>query len=256
MDELSAAGVPIYAERGPGGGFALLDGWRTRLTGLTAEEAQALMLTGLPAAAADLGFGQTAAAARLKVLAALPQAAGEEARRVEERFHLDPAPWGRRPNASRDDLRLVAQAVWECRRLRLRYESWSGERERRLEPLGVVLKAGDWYFVALRRGQPAIHRLDRARDIVLLEETFERPANFDLARAWEAAVASFEASQRRHRARIRVREDVLWRVDAVGADMAEAIRAAAPDAQGWREAEASVESLGVTAAGRPVHAEA
>ena len=247
VDELSAAGVPIYAERGPGGGIDLLDGWRTRLTGLTGEEAQALMLSGLPAAAADLGLGQTAAAARLKVLAALPQAAGEEARRVEERFHLDPAAWGRRPSASRQDLRLVAQAVWECRRLRLRYESWSGDKERTLEPLGVVLKAGDWYFVAPRRGQPAIHRLDRARDLVLLEESFERPARFDLARAWEAAVASFEASQRRHAARIRVSERALWRIDALGADMAEAIRAAAPDAHGWREAEAPIESLGVAA---------
>ena len=247
VDELSAAGVPIYAERGPGGGFDLLDGWRTRLTGLTSDEAQALMLSGLPAAAADLGLGQTAAAARLKLLAALPQSAGEGARRVEERFHLDPAPWNRRPTASREDLRLVAQAVWECRRLRLRYESWTAERERTLEPLGVVLKAGDWYFVALRRGQPAIHRLDRARDIVLLHDAFERPANFDLARAWEGAVASFDASQRRHTARIRVSERAMWRIDSLGADMAEAIRAAAPGADGWREAEARIESIAVAA---------
>ena len=247
LDELSAAGVPIYAERGPGGGLDLLDGWSTRLTGLTSEEAQALMLSGLPAAAADLGLGQTAAAARLKVLAALPHAAGEEARRVEERFHLDPAPWGRRPSASREDLQVVAQAVWECRRLRLRYESWTGDKERTLEPLGVVLKAGDWYFVAPRRSQPAIHRLDRARDITLLDETFQRPPDFDLARAWEAAVASFEASQRRHTARIRVLERVLWRIDALGIDMAEAIRAAVPDAEGWREAEAPIESLAVAA---------
>ncbi len=247
VDELSAAGVPIYAERGPGGGFDLLDGWRTRLTGLTSEEAHALMLSGLPAAAADLGLGQTAAAARLKLLAALPQSAGEGARRVEERFHLDPAPWNRRPTASREDLWLVAQAVWECRRLRLRYESWTGETQRTLEPLGVVLKAGDWYFVASRRGQPAIHRLDRARELVLLDDIFERPASFDLARAWEAAVAAFETSQRRHTARIKVSERAMWRIDSLGADMAEAIRAAMPDAAGWREAEAPIEGLAVAA---------
>src|SRR3546814_6370967 len=90
IDALSAAGVPVYADKGPGGGFALLDGYRTRLTGLTAAEAEAVLLMGLPGPASDLGLAEPASAARLKLVAALPAAAGDSARRIGDRFHLDP----------------------------------------------------------------------------------------------------------------------------------------------------------------------
>jgi len=93
IDQLSAAGVPVYADIGRNGGFALLDGWRTRLTGLTAPEAQALFLAGLPGPAAELGLGDHVAQAELKLLAALPTDWQQEARRISTRFHLDPAGW-------------------------------------------------------------------------------------------------------------------------------------------------------------------
>jgi len=242
IDALSAAGVPVYGERGAAGGFALHDGWRTQLTGLTGGEAEALLLAGVPVAAADLGLGATAQAVRLKLLAALPADASTAARRVAERFHVDHAPWHQRPSASRDDLRLLAQAVWECRQVRLRYESWSGAQARTLEPLGVVLKAGVWYFVAQRRGRATIHRLDKARDLTLLEKTFERPREFDLAAAWRTAVESFEAGLIEASARVRVRDAAMSRLDRLGAAMAEPIRAA-PVVDGWREAEAPIEGV-------------
>jgi len=204
VDELSAAGVPIYAERGASGGFALLDGWQTRLTGMTGEEAEAILLSSLPATAADLGLGETAARARLKLFAAMPAQSSAAAQRVADRFHFDPVPWHRRPAPRREDLRLLARAVWECRRLGLTYDSWAGAKRRILEPLGIVLKAGEYYFVALRRGRPAIHKLDYARDLALLDETFERPNAFDLAAAWRDALDQFEASLRHDIARLRV----------------------------------------------------
>src|SRR5216683_2126963 len=95
IDELSAAGVPVYAERGRAGGFQLLEGWRTRLTGLTEPEARALFLAGLPGPAAELGLGDVMAAAQLKLLAALPADWQADARRVSARFHLDPVGWFR-----------------------------------------------------------------------------------------------------------------------------------------------------------------
>lgn len=244
VDELSAAGVPIYAERGAAGGFALLDGWQTRLTGMTGEEAEAILLSSLPATAADLGFGESAATARLKLFAAMPAQSSVAARRVADRFHFDPVPWHRRPAPRREDLRLLSRAVWECRRLALTYDSWAGPKPRVLEPLGIVLKAGEYYFVAMRRGRPAIHKLDYARDLVLLDESFARPAEFDLAAAWQDALAQFEASLRRDIARLRVAPDAMSRLGSLNADMVEPIFAATPGPDGWREAEVPIESIG------------
>jgi predicted DNA-binding transcriptional regulator YafY len=243
VDELSAAGVPVYAERGAAGGFALLDGWQTRLTGMTGEEAEAILLSSLPATAADLGFGETAATARLKLFAAMPAQSSAAAQRVADRFHFDSVPWHRRPEPRRDDLRLLARAVWECRRLSLTYESWSGPKARTLEPLGIVLKAGEYYFMALRRGRPAIHKLDNARDLVLRDDRFTRPAGFDLAAAWRDALARFEAGLRHGIARLRVAPGAMSRLGTLNADMAEPVFAAPPGADGWREADVPIESV-------------
>src|SRR5260221_13395621 len=147
IDELSAAGVPVYAERGRESGFQLLDGWRTRLTGLTAPEAQALFLAGLPGPAAELGLAELMEAAQRKLLAALPAGWQADARRVGTRFHLDPVGWFRF-TAPTDHLPAIAEAVWTERRLGIRYESWHGIVERKIEPLGLVLKAGTWDLAA------------------------------------------------------------------------------------------------------------
>jgi len=242
-DHLSASGVPIYADRGPGGGFALLEGYRTRLTGMTPDEAEALIFAGLPMTADDLGLGSEATAARLKFLAALPSETSEAARRVSDRFHFDPSPWHRRRSASTETLRSLARAVWEGRRLRLVYESWKGSSVQVVEPLGVVLKAGDWYFMAIRRTRPAIYRLDKIEALTVLDETFDRPADFDLTAAWRDAVASFEVSLRRGKATLRVRPEAMGRLDVLGADMADPVRAALPDADGVRQAQVDIEGV-------------
>jgi predicted DNA-binding transcriptional regulator YafY len=137
IDQLSAAGVPVYADRGPGGGFSLLDGYRTKLTGLTAAEAQALALAGLPGPAADLGLGEALGAGRLKLLAAIPDGMREGAGRVGERFHFDPTDWYRRASVP-PHLAAVARAVWAERRLRIRYESWSRTVRRTVDPVNLI----------------------------------------------------------------------------------------------------------------------
>jgi predicted DNA-binding transcriptional regulator YafY len=242
VDELSAAGVPIYADRGAGGGFSLLDGWRTQLTGMTADEAEAMLLASLPGAASDLGFGATAATARLKLLAALPGASGARAQRIADRFHLDSALWHRRPEGPPESLRFLAQAVWDSRRVKVSYESWTGRSTSIIEPLGVVLKTGEWYFVAKRRGRPAIHKLANVERLELLDETFDRPERFDLATAWGEAVSAFEASLRRTTARLRVHERALSRLETLGAEIASPLLAAEP-VDGWREATVWIESI-------------
>jgi predicted DNA-binding transcriptional regulator YafY len=191
IDQLSASGVPVYADVGRNGGFMLMDGWRTRLTGLTAAEAQALFLAGLPGPAAELGLGQEMADAELKLLAALPADWQAEARRVSSRFHLDPRGWFQ-PTATVGALRRIADAVWSERRIVVTYESWTAVKERILEPLGLVLKSGLWYMVARSDGQSRTYRLDAIRSLEVTDDRFDRPADFDLVAYWTQSTAQFE----------------------------------------------------------------
>jgi predicted DNA-binding transcriptional regulator YafY len=148
---MSAAGVPVWAERGRNGGFQLQDGWRTKLTGLTAAEASAIFLAGLPGPAAELGLGDAMTSAQLKLLAALPADWQAGANRVGSRFHLDPVDWFRSAEPV-EHLRSVAEAVWQERRLKVRYRSWKRVSDRLVDPMGLVLKAGTWYMVARADG--------------------------------------------------------------------------------------------------------
>ncbi|WP_431982522.1 helix-turn-helix transcriptional regulator [Streptomyces qinglanensis] len=162
IEALSGAGVPVHADRGPAGGFRLLAGYRTRLTGLTGSEAGSLFLSGLPGPVRELGLGAVLATAQLKVRAALPAPLAEHSRLVQDRFHLDAPAWFRDPDPV-PFLPTVARAVWEQRELRVRYRRWRGETRRALHPLGIVLKGGIWYTVAVTAepDEPdGVHRTD------------------------------------------------------------------------------------------------
>ena len=175
VDQLSAADVPIYADRGPSGGFQLLDGYRTKLTGLSPAEPETLSLAGLPGPAAQLGLADVLTAAQLKLSAALPERARANAGRVAARFHLDPVGWFR----SADDAKLlptIANAVWNEKCLDVRYRRPEGAVERQLQPLGLVLKAGVWYLVAQVGDQPRTYRVSNIIDLAVTEESFERAA--------------------------------------------------------------------------------
>lgn len=242
VEALSAAGVPVYAERGPGGGFHLLDGYQTRLTGMTAAESESLLLLGLSGPAAELGLGEPVAAARLKLLAALPREATAGARRVADRFHLDPADWYRRPRPPAH-LATIAQAVWHGHQVSIAYESWAARVRRQLDPLGLVLKAGAWYLVARCAGSLRTYALAKIESVDLLDSSFEAPPDFDLARHWHDSVRRFEASLRRESATLRVAASAHSRLDRLGADIADAVLAAPPDADGWRTAIVPIESV-------------
>jgi predicted DNA-binding transcriptional regulator YafY len=250
VDELSAAGVPIWADRGRAGGFQLQPGWRTRVDGLTASEAQAMFLGGLPGPAAELGLGEAMASAQLKLLSALPESWRDDARRVSSRFHLDPIDWYRGPAAT-DHLPAISQAVWNERRIEVRYESWSAVVDRRLDPLGLVLKAGIWYLVANAGGgttaRPPLrtYRVSSILALTLTDERFERPKDFELAAWWQASTRRFEKELYRESAVLRVSPrglKALRSLDAVQADAAEA-SAGRPDKAGWRRVTIPIESI-------------
>jgi predicted DNA-binding transcriptional regulator YafY len=193
MDALGAAGVPLTAERGAGGGWRLIDGYQTRLTGLTAAEIQSLFLARPPRLLADLGLQQAAEAAWLKLQAALPSELRAQAEFVRQRILVDARGW-RDSAESLASLPTVLDALWRGRRLRFDYAKPDGERsERTVEPLGVVARGNAWYLVADRDEQRRTYRLSRLTGAAVLDEPARRPADFDLATHWERAAQEFRA---------------------------------------------------------------
>ncbi len=232
--ELGAAGVPVYGERGKGGGYRLLDGYRTNLTGLTAEEAGALLMSGAPGPAAELGLGSLLAATRLKLLAAVPEALRETATRAEERFYLDPGGWAH--DRARDDrhLRTVARAVWDDRRLEIGYRRPDGQTARRtLDPLGLVHKTGVWYLVAIHGRVTRVYRVDRILAAQVLQSVSRRPDDFNLATFWANWEASYAASLPVFSARVRLGPLAQRHRDDLGALSPRGVAEDPPDSQGW-----------------------
>jgi predicted DNA-binding transcriptional regulator YafY len=244
---LQAAGIPLCADAGPAGGYRLMAGFRTRLTGLTEAEARALFLTGLPGPAAELGLGAAVAAAQLKLTAALPAGLLGQALLARERFHLDAPGW----YAGQDHpphLGAVAEAVWEQRRIHVRYSRWKDpeEVERTLDPYGLVLKAGIWYLVAGSGNQARTYRVSQILDLNVLDETFARPDGFHLASYWAAYLTDFRSSLYRSRATVLLTPAGRKRAGSLlSAEVTAAIEATAapPDRQGRIRAVVPIESL-------------
>jgi predicted DNA-binding transcriptional regulator YafY len=241
IDQLSAAGIPVTADRGRAGGFQLLNGFRTQLTGLTEAEAETLMLAGLPGPAAELGLADRMTSARLKLMAALP--AGMRAERVATRFHLDVTGWFRasEPVAL---LPVVARAVWSERYLRIRYRQGQGSNEVRLGPLGLVLKAGVWYLVAQKAGACRTYRAANILSAETLDEAFARPADFDLASYWTKSSREYELANYRGTAAVRLSPRGRSLINLLGPYVEAAVvkTAGQPDKQGWIQCTIPVES--------------
>ena len=234
VEALSEAGVPIYAERGPLGGIRLVAGYRTRLTGLTEDEAESLFLSGLPGPAAELGLGTVVAAARLKVLAALPPELRSRATRLGQRFHLDAPGWFQSAEAT-PFLQDLSAAVWEDRRVRIGYDRGETTVERLLDPLGLVIKGGVWYLVAVSEGQIRTYRVSRVVAVTLTHEPFSRPPDFDLAGYWTESTAAYEQTAERMEVVLRVHPAQLERLGgSLGPDnVAAAERLDEADPDGW-----------------------
>ncbi|MFE7706258.1 helix-turn-helix transcriptional regulator [Streptomyces sp. NPDC057486] len=240
IEALHAAGVPLYGDAGHHGGYRLLGGYRTRLTGLSEDEAQSLFLGGLPGPAAALGLGSALASSQLKLRAALPPDLRAEADRMRARFHLDAPGW----YAEVDDLRhlpQVAEAVWTGRRLMVRYRRWKAptEVDRTLDPYGLVLKAGRWYLVA--GPGPRTFRVDQILELRVSDDTFEIPGGFDLAEHWRLAQEDFHARLHQGEAVVRVAPGASSRF--TGAAAQAFAETAVPERDGWSRAVLPTESL-------------
>lgn len=247
LDALSAAGVPVYAQRGPGGGCALLDSYRTDLTGLTEDEARALFMLSIPGPLADLGVSQELKAALSKMSAALPAAQRRDAEHVRQRVHLDATGWFQ-PEEPVPHLRTIQEAVWGDRKLDIKYrraDSTPGERV--VDPYGLVAKASIWYMVAAVGEQMRVYRVSRVQAATLTEEPFERPKGFDLASYWTEWCAEFEASRPRYPFTLRVAPEFIPVLPQVFGEGVHALIAQAgpPDAEGWLTLSMTLETLGM-----------
>lgn len=235
IDALSAAGVPVYGDRGPGGGFALLDGYRTKLTGLDSAEAEAMLMIGMPGQAAALGLGAAAGRAKGKLLAALTPEGSAVADRISGRFHIDPADWYRAAEPV-TWLPSIARAVIDQQRLAITYESWKSVRKRVVEPMGLVQKGASWYLVGRVGADLRTYRVAAIRKLAVMDDRFERPAGFDLAAHWAAQLLRFEADLRPHVARVRASREGRRRIAELGEYAARAVAdARLPDTDGWAD---------------------
>ncbi|MEU8134263.1 helix-turn-helix transcriptional regulator [Streptodolium elevatio] len=247
---LSEAGVPVYADQGRHGGYRLVGGYRTRLTGLSQAEAEALFLAGLPGPAEDLGLGDAVANARLKVLAALPPSLRAATARTGQRFHLDVPGWFH--NAEPPPLLAeLASAIWQDRRLEVRYRrGWRVVEEvtRELDPYGVVLKAAVWYLVGRVGDDFRTYRVDRMVGVSDTGRSFEREEGFDLAGFWAQNAARFARSLLADEVVVRISpagRTALVRVAEPPALEAADAAAGEPDEHGWVTTRLPVESLAV-----------
>jgi predicted DNA-binding transcriptional regulator YafY len=244
---LSASGVPVVAEAGPGGGCRLLEGYRFPLRGLSVDETEALLMLGVPAAVAELGLADALATAQRKI-----RVTGGAGGAGPALVHLDMPRWFHGKEEV-PHLRTLAEAVRNRRHLRLRYRRGASGAEtiRVVRPLGLVNKAGTWYLVASgeRRGadveDAAVFRAGRVTSACVLPSPFARPAGFDLAAFWERWSASFVATRPKVEVRLRASPTAIAAFPEVFGDVARHVLAmAVPDEGGFREVTLTFEHEG------------
>lgn len=231
MEALGAAGVPVTAERGTGGGWGLVQGYRSDLTGLNAAETQTLFLVRSSRLLADLGTGQAADAALIKLLASLPVRSQRDVEYTRQRLHIDGAGWYQSGEAF-PLLPTLQEAVWSERQVQMEYQRADGSTlERRVNPLGLVAKGSVWYLVAEADGSLRSYRVSRVRAACLSDVPCVRPPGFELAAFWEQSVAELKANVPRYPATLRVAPDLLARMRRSRTPRVEG--ESEPDAQGW-----------------------
>ncbi|NVJ27122.1 MULTISPECIES: helix-turn-helix transcriptional regulator [Myxococcus] len=205
LDALSASGVPVYATRGSAGGVALLEGWKTQLTGLNRAELQALAaMSATPGGLGDLGLSAPLSSGLAKLAAALPVLQQPALEYARQRLHVDSSGWFTE-RESVPYLEVLREAAWLNRKVALTYRDFDGKRGRReVDPYALVLKADRWYLVAGTQKGERVYRGSRIEGARLRAETFERPARFDLPAFWREWCARFAEKRARYEVTLRL----------------------------------------------------
>ncbi|RLD11290.1 MAG: transcriptional regulator [Chloroflexota bacterium] len=234
VNALSFSGVPVYAERGPGGGISLIESYRSDLTGLTKSEVQALFMLNIPPALTALGLDQELRAAMLKLSAALPSTLRGDEQRVRQRIHIDPAAWGREQSTP-THLQTLHRAVWESLELEITYQMMirpdMGLVRSILLPCGLVAKAGKWHLVGKRQDHTIVIAVDRIQTAQFTGKTFQRPADFDLVNYWDNWCREYEENRPRYPVLLRVSSDIFPELLNLFGDITQEIED--PAEEGW-----------------------
>lgn len=232
INDLSLAGVPIYGEGGPGGGYTLLPDYRLHIAGLNEEELSTLFFSEGQRPLSDLDLHTTREVALAKILSTLSERDKRHAVEIQERLHVDPTGWNF-PVDQVPHLRAVQDAVWQNRRLSLVYRQESGNIMTPLvNPLGLVVKAGIWYLVGATHETIRSFRIARIQQVEVLLETFNRPEGFHLAQYWAEWCARFLPS---YPVTLRISRDAVPRLlQLFGEALSDRLLRSEPDASGWR----------------------
>ena len=232
LDALTAAGVPVYAEPGPTGGVALLNNYKTQLTGLSRAELQTLFFGKPPALLKDLGLSNVFDAAQLKLLASLPAPSQGGARDAQQHLYVDTTGWAKQKDAV-PHLPLLYEAVWQGRRVNLHYARSDKTVTRLVDPLGLVARGSTWYLVAGVDGELRTYRVSRIERLELTGALSTRPAGFDLAAYWERSKETFKENLPRYPATVRAQPEIVKRMRVPGRYMQVVSEAQAADEDGW-----------------------
>ncbi|BBH24111.1 transcriptional regulator [Paenibacillus baekrokdamisoli] len=240
MEALSAAGIPVFAERGSTGGWALSEGYRTNLTGMKKEEVLSLLLVAPTTLLADMDLQKSFDTAFQKLLAASPTTMKRDADYARQRIHVDGAGW-HQTNETVDWLPAIQEAVWEDRKLRVQYRRNDEIVERLVHPLGLVAKRSTWYLVAEVDAGFRTYRVSRFVSVHRLEENFKRPVDFDLARYWEQSVLTFKSNLPSYPAKLVIKEASLDRISSER--YAKLLHSHPTETAGWHEADIEFQTL-------------
>lgn len=232
MEALSAAGIPVVAERGKAGGWRLLKQYRTNLTGLKADEIKSLLISPSFQLLTDLGLTKDWYEARQKILASIPSSLQQNANDIWNRIHVDTSAW-RQSTEKMESFKVLQQAIWEDRILQIKYERADGECvERVVNPLGLVAKGSTWYLIALSNGKIRNYRASRMRSALLMSETFTRPNDFDLAQYWNNSTQEFIKSLPKYLADVEVSPSIVHRIKFSGR-FVQIVKIDSPLENGW-----------------------
>ncbi len=209
ITSLNVAGIPIYTDRGPGGGISLLESYRTTLTGMNEDEMRALFMLSIPQALVDLGVGQKLKSALLKLAGSLPANQQAVQSHAQQRIYLDSTGWNE-PEQPTAHLRVIHEAVWQDRQISLVYRgSFEARLECTMEPLGLVAKMNTWHLVGRVDGFLRVLKTTDILEVCMLDQGFIRQNGFDLQAFWAAWCKDMQSRRWVYPVRLRMSPGLL-----------------------------------------------